>query len=81
MHRCYHYMTKVEPPLEDCIGMLHHGSNAGYSEIHAYTLNGKWMSPYGSIHCAVYSPAFRAEISLIPVTYDSGKTQIYLRIM
>ena len=33
------------------------------------------MSPYRSIHCAVYSPPFKANISLIPVTYNSGKNR------
>ena len=61
--------------------MFHHGSNAGYTHIPVDTLQRQCMSPYGSIHCTIYSPAFRAEISLNPVTYDSGMTEIYLWIM
>ena len=73
LHSCYHYMTKVEHPLEECIGMFHHGSN---TDIPADTLQRQCMSPYRSIHCAVYTPAFGSEISLVPVTYDSRNAQI-----
>ena len=74
-------MTKAEHPLEECIWMFHHGSNTGYTDIPAGTLQRQCMSSYGSIHCTIDTPAFRAEISLVPVTYDSGRTEIYLRIM
>ena len=81
LHGCYHYITKVEYPLEECIGMFHHGSNTGYTDIPADTLQRQCMFPYRSIHCIIDTPAFRSKISLVPVTYDSGKTEIYLRIM
>ena len=74
-------MTKVEHPLEECIGMFHRRSDLRHPDISTYALNRKWMSPYGSIHRTICSPVFRAEISLVPVTYDSGRTEIYLRIM
>ena len=81
LHSCYHYMTKVEHPYAFFKWMFHHGSNTGYTDIPADTLQSQCMSLYRSIHCAVYSPAFRAEISPVTVTYDSGKTEIDMRIM
>ena len=78
---CYHYMTKAEHPLEECIGMLNCRPDLRYSDIPVYALNRKSMTSHRPIHCTIYSPAFRSEISLVPVTYDSGKTEIDLRIM
>ena len=74
-------MTKVEHPLEECIGMFHRRSDLRYPDIPAYALNRKWMTSHRPIHGAIDTLAFRTEISLIPVTYDSWKTEIYLRIM
>ena len=74
-------MTKAEHPLEECIGMFHRRSDLRYPDISPYALNRKWMTSHRSIHRTICSPVFRAEISLVPVTYDSGRTEIYLRIM
>ena len=38
LYRRHHYMTKAAHPLEECIGMFHHGSNTGYTDIPADTL-------------------------------------------
>ena len=68
---CYHYMEEMEHTLEECIGMFHCRSDLRYPDTPAYALNRKRMSSHRPIHCTIYSPAFRAEISLVPVTYDS----------
>ena len=75
---CHHYLEEMEHTLEECIGMFHHGSNTGYSKIPANTLYWQRMSPYGSIHGSIDPFAFRTEITLIPVTYYSRKTEIDL---
>ena len=63
------------------MGMFHYGSDTGYTggSIEHYSLAVE--PPYGSIHCAIDAFASRTEISLIPITYYSGNTEIDLLIM
>ena len=60
--------------------MFHHGSDPRYTEIAPYALHWNLVSSHRLIHGAVYSHAIGSKISNIPVTHDSGKTKIYLRI-
>ena len=81
LYSCHHGVCKSEHALHECIWMFHQWPDAWYPEVPADALHGKIMSPNSTIHCTIDAFAFRAEVSLVPVTYDSGKGKINLWIM